>query len=275
MDEEEVKDYELDEDALEEESGYRVKLDSFEGPLDLLLHLIKRSKIRICDIFVSDITGQFLEFIERDIDSVDIDRASEFFGMAAYLLEIKAKALLPKPETPQGETEEDDGSELIRRLEEYELYKAETEKLKARETVDTFSRAPDMSVGDERTVLRDMTMDGLYEALRKIFERAERRSLDKTPKEIVRDPFTVEEKQVFIRRTLDERDSVHFDELFGEDATKSEVITTFQALLELMKLQFLTARQEEVFGDIYLVKIHTEDNRSDAETAGRRYLLWI
>ncbi len=268
MDEEEVKDYELDEDALEEESGYRVKLDSFEGPLDLLLHLIKRSKIRICDIFVSDITGQFLEFIERDIDSVDIDKASEFFGMAAYLLEIKAKALLPKPETPQGETEEDDGSELIRRLEEYELYKAETEKLKARETVDTFSRAPDMSVGDERTVLRDMTMDGLYEALRKIFERAERRSLDKTPKEIVRDPFTVEEKQVFIRRTLDERDSVHFDELFGEDATKSEVITTFQALLELMKLQFLTARQEEVFGDIYLVKIHTEDNRSAAETAG-------
>lgn len=123
MDNDEIKDYELDEDALDEGSCYRVKLDSFEGPLDLLLHLIKRAKIRICDIFISDITGQFLEFIEKDIDSVDLDKASEFLGMAAYLLEIKAKALLPKPEVAQGESDEDDGSELIRRLEEYELYK--------------------------------------------------------------------------------------------------------------------------------------------------------
>ena len=256
MDDEEVKDYELDEDALEEGSGYRVKLDSFEGPLDLLLHLIKRAKIKIRDIFISDITGQFLEFIEQDIDNVDLDKASEFLGMAAYLLEIKAKSLLPKPETQQGETEEDDGSELIRRLEEYELYKSEMEKLKARETVDAFSRAPDLSVGDERTVLRDMTMEGLFEALKKIFERAERRSIDKTPKEIVRDPFTVEEKQEFIIKTLTEHESVHFIQLFDEDATKSEVITTFQALLELMKLQFLTASQQEVFGDIYIVKLH-------------------
>lgn len=255
MENDEVKDYELDEDALEEGDGYRVKLDSFEGPLDLLLHLIKRSKIRICDIFVSDITGQFLEFIERDIDDVDLDKASEFLGMAAYLLEIKAKSLLPKPETAQAGEQEDDGSELMRRLEEYELYKAETEKLKARETVDIYSRPPDVSVGDERTVLKSMDMEGLYAALRKIFERAERRSLDTTPKEIVRDPFTVEEKQEFIVRTLGQKNAVHFDELFGEDATRSEIITTFQALLELMKLQFLTAKQTEVFGDIYLVRI--------------------
>ncbi len=255
MDRDEVKDYEIDEDALEEGSGYRVRLDSFEGPLDLLLHLIKRAKIRICDIFVSDITGQFLEFIERDIDSVDLDKASEFLGMAAYLLEIKAKSLLPKPESAADGEQEDDGSELVRRLEEYELYKAETEKLKERETVDVYSRLPDMSVGDERTVLKAMDMNGLYEALRKIFERAERRSLDRTPKEIARDPFTVEEKQEFIVRTLEEKNRVCFDELFGEDATRSEIITTFQALLELMKLQFLTARQTEVFGEIYLEKL--------------------
>ena len=264
MDNDEVKEYELDEDSLDEGSGYRVKLDSFEGPLDLLLHLIKRSKIRICDIFVSDITGQFLEFIEKDIDSVDLDKASEFLGMAAYLLEIKANSLLPKPETPRGETEEDDGSELIRRLEEYELYKNEMDKLKARETVDTFSRAPDLSVGDERTVLRDMTMEGLFEALKKIFERAERRSLDTTPKAIARDPFTVEEKQRFIIDTHTEKESVHFIQLFDEDATRSEVITTFQALLELMKLQFLTARQEEVFGDIYIVRLHADGEAATA-----------
>ena len=258
MDNDEIKDYELDEDTLDEGSGYRVKLDSFEGPLDLLLHLIKRAKIRLCDIFISDITGQFLEFIEKDIDSVDLDKASEFLGMAAYLLEIKAKALLPKPEVAQGESEEDDGSELIRRLEEYELYKSEMDKLKARETVDTFSRAPYLSVGDERTVHKDMTMEGLFEALKKLFERAETRTLDTTPKAIARDPFTVEEKQELIIKTLTEKSSVHFDQLFGEDATKSEIITTFQALLELMKLQFLTAKQEEVFGDIYLVRVGEE-----------------
>lgn len=251
----EVKDYELDEDALESESGYRVKLDMFEGPLDLLLHLIKRAKIRICDIYVSDITRQFLEFIEEDIDNVDLDKASEFLGMAAYLLEIKAKALLPKPEVQKDDSEEDDGSELIRRLEEYELYKKEMDKLKELETVGVRFREPDITVGDERTVLKDMTMEGLFAALKKLYEKAERRSLDTTPKEIVRDPFTVEEKQEFIVESLNEKKQMSFTDLFGEEPTVNEIITTFQALLELMKLQFLTAEQTEVFGEIDLIKL--------------------
>lgn len=251
----EVKNYELDEDALESESGYRVKLDMFEGPLDLLLHLIKRAKIRICDIYVSDITRQFLEFIEEDIDNVDLDKASEFLGMAAYLLEIKAKALLPKPEVQKDDSEEDDGSELIRRLEEYELYKKEMDKLKELETVGVRFREPDITVGDERTVLKDMTMEGLFAALKKLYEKAERRSLDTTPKEIVRDPFTVEEKQEFIVESLNEKKQMRFADLFGEEPTVNEIITTFQALLELMKLQFLTAEQTEVFGEIDLIKL--------------------
>lgn len=255
MVDDEIKDYELDEDALESESGYRVKLDMFEGPLDLLLHLIKRAKIRICDIFISDITRQFLEFIEEDIDNVDLDKASEFLGMAAYLLEIKAKALLPKPEIQKEDADEDDGSELIRRLEEYELYKKEMDKLKELETVGVRFRDPDITVGDERTVLKDMTMEGLFAALKKLYEKAEKRSLDITPKEIVRDPFTVEEKQEFIKETLSEKKKMHFTELFGEEPTVNEIITTFQALLELMKLQFLTAEQTEVFGDINLIKL--------------------
>ena len=255
MDDEEVKDYELDDDSLDGGSGLRVKLDAFEGPLDLLLHLIKRAKIRICDIYVSDITRQFLEYIE-DIDKVDLDKASEFLGMAAYLLEIKAKSLLPKPETPHNE-EEDDGSELIRRLEEYELYKKETEKLKELEAVGTHFREPDKTVGDERTVLKDMTIEGLFEALRKIYERAEKRSLEITPKEIVRDPFTVSEKIDHIRATLDDKHKMKFTELFGDYPTVNEVITTFQALLELMKLQYLTAEQSETFGEIDLTKLDT------------------
>ncbi len=257
MDEEEIRDYEQDEDALEEGSGLRVKLDAFEGPLDLLLHLIKRAKIRICDIYVSDITRQFLEYVE-DIDQVDLDKASEFLGMAAYLLEIKAKSLLPKPEIPQTDEDEDDGSELIRRLEEYELYKKETEKLKSMEAVGMHYREPDKTVGDERTVLKDMTMEGLFEALRKIYERAEKRSLEITTREIVRDPFTVNDKIEYIRGALTIKKQVKFTELFPEQTTVNEVITTFQALLELMKLQYLTAKQTEVFGEIDLVKIAEE-----------------
>lgn len=251
---EEIKDYELDEDLLEDGGGYRVKLATFEGPLDLLLHLIKRSKIKISEIFVSDITRQFLEYIE-ELDTIDLDKASEFLGMAAYLLEIKAKSLLPKPEIEREGEEEDDGSELIRRLEEYELYKRETEKLKNLETVGMHFREPDQTVGDERYMLKDMTMDGLFAALRKIFERAEKRTLETVPKEIVRDPFTVEEKTAHIKASLEFSGKMKFTELFGDYPTVNEVITTFQALLELMKLQYLTAEQTETFGDIDLVKL--------------------
>lgn len=250
----EVKDYEIDDDALEEGSGYRVKLDAFEGPLDLLLHLIKRSKIKICDIYVSDITRQFLQYIE-ELDAIDLDKASEFLGMAAYLVEIKAKSLLPKPEILREGEEEDDGSELIRRLEEYELYKKETEKLKDLETVGMHYREPDHTVGDDRFILKDMTMDGLFAALRKIFERAEKRTLEGVPKEIVRDPFTVDEKIAHIRSSIEFDGKLRFSELFSDYPTVNEIITTFQALLELMKLQFLTAEQSETFGEINLKKL--------------------
>ena len=204
MENDEVKDYELDEDALEEGDGYRVKLDSFEGPLDLLLHLIKRSKIRICDIFVSDITGQFLEFIERDIDDVDLDKASEFLGMAAYLLEIKAKSLLPKPETAQAGEQEDDGSELMRRLEEYELYKAETEKLKTRAVSLTFDKL--LAEKSEKFALLCKVFAGgrgfgkLTDVLQKSYEKA-----------IVRADFNA-----FLRELPSRYDEEHFARLAEE-----------------------------------------------------------
>ncbi len=253
----EEKDFELDEDSLEGGEGYRVKLDLFEGPLDLLLHLIRRAKISISEIFVSDITRQFVQIVQN-AEKLDFDKASEFLAMAAYLLEIKAKSLLPKPEIPTAE-DEDDGSELVRRLEEYEMYKRETEKLKDRETINMHFREPDQTVGDERLVLKDMTMDGLFAALQKIYDRMEKRSMDTTPKEIVRDPFTVDEKIAYIRTTLDGAGHTKFSELFDDYPTVNEVTTTFQALLELMKMQYLTAKQEEIFGEITLLKLDTKE----------------
>ena len=239
---EEIREFESDDDSLGE--SYSIKLDMFEGPLDLLLHLIKRAKIRICDIFVSDITKQFVEIINNS-EILDLDKASNFLSMAATLLEIKAKSLLPKPEIPSQEDDEEK-NELIR-------------KLKDLETVNMHFRNPDPTVGDERTVLKDMTMDGLLEALKKIYSRIEKRSIDTTPKEIVRDPFTVEEKITSIRNTLDAVGKTRFSDLFGERTTVNEVTTTFQAILELMKIQYLTAQQNEIFGEIGLVKLEEKE----------------
>lgn len=232
---------------------YRVRLDAFEGPLDLLLHLIKTAKIEIKDIFVSQITEQYLEYIE-ELREIDLENASEFIEMAAWLVEIKTKSLLPKPQEEVPE-EEDPEKQLIRRLEEYKLYKEASLKMKEQETVGIMYRAPDDSVGEARFMLKDMTMDGLMKALQKMFLKMEKRQITHKERHITLDRFTVAEKMSHIRDFMLLRQTARFDELFEEDYSKSEIITTFQALLELLKLQFVKAEQKEVFGEILLTKV--------------------
>ena len=235
------------------EASYKVKLESFEGPLDLLLHLIKAAKIEIKDIFVSQITEQYIEYI-NDIKEVDLENASEFIEMAAWLIEIKSKSLLPKPQEEVPE-EEDSEKQLIQRLEEYKLYKEACQKMKEQETVGIHFRSPDSSVGEPRFVLKDMTMEGLMKALRKMFLKMEKRSITQKERHITLDRFTVAEKMSHIKDFMLLRDTATFDELFEDDYSKSEIITTFQALLELLKLQFVKAEQQEIFGKILLKKV--------------------
>ena len=236
----------------EEYEGYHVRLEKFEGPLDLLLHLVKIKKIEIKDIFVSHITEQYLEYMSEVAD-LDLERASEFLETAATLLEIKARRLLPKPQEELPE-EEDPEKQFIRRLEEYKLYKEAGAKMKEQETVDIMYRPPDPSVGEPRFVLKDMTMDGLMAALKKMFLKMEKRSITQKERHITLDRFTVAEKMSHIRDFMYDREVARFDELFDDDYSKSEIITTFQALLELLKLQFITAEQKEVFGEIIIRK---------------------
>ena len=235
------------------EASYKVKLESFEGQLDLLLHLIKAAKIEIKDIFVSQITEQYIEYI-NDIKEVDLENASEFIEMAAWLIEIKSKSLLPKPQEEVPE-EEDSEKQLIQRLEEYKLYKEACQKMKEQETVGIHFRSPDASVGEPRFVLKDMTMEGLMKALRKMFLKMEKRSITQKERHITLDRFTVAEKMSHIKDFMLLRDTATFDELFEDDYSKSEIITTFQALLELLKLQFVKAEQQEIFGEILLKKV--------------------
>ena len=240
-----------------EATGYAVKLENFEGPLDLLLHLIKKAKIPIEDIFVSKITEQYLAYMDQ-IKEVDLDRASEFIETAALLLEIKSKSLLPKPPVEE-EDPEDAKKELIQRIQEYKLYKEASLKMKELETVDILYRDPDPSVGQTKFVLRDMTMDGLVKALQKLFLKMEQNALKPKERQIQLDRYTVEDRIGYIKDIMLLKPAVSFFDLFEPDYSKSEIITTFQALLELLKLQVVKAEQNEIFGDIMIRRTESEN----------------
>lgn len=252
-------------DAEEEGSSksFRVVLSDFDGPLDLLLHYVKLEKINIEDIFISDITDQYLKAMEG-IDELDMEEAADFIVVAATLLEIKSKRLLPKIEEPVlQQDEEDPEQELITRLKEYKLYKEAAEKMREQEILDMHFRAPDDTVGTPRLILKDMTTNGLMNALKKLFDKiGERQQLHKV-KMIERDPFTVEEKIEFIRDRFKIVEQCTFDELFDEDYTVGEVVTTFSALLDLVKGQEVGVRQEDVFTTITIVKRRPEENAGD------------
>lgn len=241
----------------EEHTGYHVVLKNYDGPLDLLLDMVKRAKIRIEDIFISDITEQYLAAMEQ-LDELDMEQAADFIEVAATLLEIKSRALLPRPEVVET-PEEDPKAQLIQRIDEYRIYKEAAEKMREREIINMHYRAPDESVGQPRLVLKDMSTEGLVKALRKMFDKlGVKQSVIKTRK-IENDPFTVAQKITFIRDRMRIRERVNFDELFDEDFTVNEIITTFQALLELLKAQEVEAEQADTFETITIIRKNITD----------------
>ena len=230
---------------------YSTKLDNFEGPLDLLLHLIKEAKIEIKDIFVSEVTEQFLAYI-NSFQTLDVDKASEYLVMAATLIEIKSKSILPQDD--EFDDIEDEQQTIIRNLEEYKLLKEASQKLKAQENVDRFYKEPDKSVGDVKIVYNDFNLEGLISAFSKLLMRVDdKKRQENTLKEIPKEVFTVKEKVQHIRTTLLDKKEMSFFELFSSKYTKNELITTFQAMLELLKLQYIKVTQNGVFDDITIL----------------------
>ena len=228
---------------------YSTKLSNFEGPLDLLLHLIKEAKIEIKDVFVSEVTEQFLTYI-NGVDVLNVDKASEYLNMAATLLEIKSKSILPKIEEYLDDLEDPEQA-LIRQLEEYKLFKDASEKLKDQENVSRFYKEPDKSVGDVKIVYNDFNLDGLIAAFSKLLMRIDdKKHQENVLKEIPKEVFTVKDKVEHIRAVLLEKKEASFFEMFSSYYTKNELITTFQAMLELLKLQYITVEQNGVFDDI-------------------------
>jgi len=230
---------------------YSTKLENFEGPLDLLLHLIKEAKIEIKDIFVSQVTEQFLLYMEG-VSVLDVDKASEYLNMAATLLEIKSKSILPKVEDFTDDIEDPEQA-LIRQIEEYKLFKEASVKLKDQENIDRFYKMPDKSVGDVRIVYNDFNLDGLIQAFSKLLMRVDdKKRQENVLKEIPKEVFTVKDKVDHIRNILLDRKVVSFFEMFPSRYTRTELITTFQAMLELLKLQYIAVEQNGVFDDITL-----------------------
>ena len=234
---------------------YTTVLSNFEGPLDLLLYLINREEIEIKDIFVSQVTEQFLDYM-KGLPYLDVDKVTDYLNIAASIIKIKAQALVPNlEEDPEIEQEiEDDKAELIRALEEYRLIKEEMAKLKELETVGYYFKEPDRDVGETRTVftLDNLDRDGLIDAIKRVLVRHEEDMEGEEFREIPRDEYTVSQKITFILEVFEGNKEVRFEELFTKDYTRGEIVTTFQALLELLKHQFLHVRQENAFGQIYI-----------------------
>lgn len=234
------------------------KLENFSGPLDLLLSLIKKSKLEIEDVEISKLTEQYLE-VMKDISTVDLEVASEFIEYAAILIEIKSKKLLPKIEVE--EDDELDPEYILKlRLREYQMFKEVNEKLKTLESNDKFYKQPEKEANKFRIVIKDMNIDLLLDAFVGIMHKVNKVEKSKESKEIVKEVFTVEQKISSIKDTLISRDKLKFSELFLESASKDEVITTFMALLELIKMQVIRVSQDDIFSDIQIEKTGDEFN---------------
>ena len=250
------------ENAQDDVESFTVVLSNYDGPLDLLLDMVKHAKIRIEDIFISDITEQYLAAMDQ-VDELDLDQAADFIDIAATLLEIKSRALLPRQEELVEAPEDDPKTELINRIEEYRIFKEAAEKMRDREVINMHYRAPDDTVGQPRLVLKDMTTDGLVKALTKMFEKLGTRQKVFKTRKIDLDPFTVADKMDFITRRVNVSKRITFDELFDEDFTLNEIVTTFMALLELLKNQVVGAEQHEIFDTITIFKKTAEVSAED------------
>ena len=244
---------------------YNFKLENFEGPIHLLLALVKAAKVDIEEIFVSDITSQYLALMQQDMSNIDMDKATEFIQMAATLLEIKSKALLPKIDDELEDGEESDEERIKRQLRELELFKEASGLLKPLETLHRFYREPEYTEEDTRTVIKDFSFEKLLDAFAMLLHKIDNKPKAEEPKQIVRDRFSVAEKLYMISVAIREKKTMRFFELFEEDYTRSEIINTFLALLELLKKQVISADQEESFGDIVLTLKDNEGEIEDGE----------
>ncbi len=239
----------------ETDEEYKVRLDIFEGPLDLLLYLIKKDEIDIYDISIERITKQYLEYIDT-FKLLNIDLASEFVVMAANLMYIKSRTLLPKPEQPPEEDAEEDDPrwDLIRQLVEYKKFKDAANYLGQRELeqgelFEHIPEAPKFPAGPPPPP--NVSIFDLIRAFQNVLKRFQE---ELELGEIVDDPFTVSDKIEYLLEHFQPGVSEPFTKMFTEATSRTEVIVTFLALLELIRLKQFRFEQTDVLGEIQVIR---------------------
>lgn len=230
----------------------QVKIDSFEGPLDLLLHFVKESKVDILEVSILDIANQYLDFIHQ-MESLNLNIASEYLVMASELIEIKSRKLLPRKVADDESGEEEDPEVLlINRLIEYQKYKDMTKSFKEMEELrqEIFTKSPESlkEYSDSEVVVSsDVTLDDLVLAFQKFLKRKEEEKPLST--KVTKSEITVEERRADIRNILRDRKRVDFVSLF-DVCTKEYVVVTFLTILEMAKQKEILIKQDSNFENI-------------------------
>ena len=256
--------------------GIPVKLEAFEGPLDLLLHLIEKNKIDIYDIPIVEITEQYMEYI-RQMQEENLNIMSEFMVMAATLLDIKCKMLLPKEVTEEGE-EKDPREELVQQLLEYKMYKYMSYELRDRMAVASrcVYRAESMPKEvleyrlpvDIQELIGDLTLAKLQNIFNSIIKRQENKVDPIRSKfgKIEKEEVSLEDKMSDLELYARTHRYFSFRGLLEKQSSKIQVIVTFLAILELMKTGVITIEQEHLFDDIQITSLKYEEQQEDGET---------
>lgn len=241
-----------------------VKFNVFEGPMELLYHLIEKNEIDIYDIPIAELADQYIDYIKKF--PKDMESISNFLIMASSLLEIKSKMLIPKPKIQEEENYDDPRAELVKRLLEYKKFKEISNLLKSRQEdgysvvfkesedeIKTISAANTPEIED---ILSNVTMDTLLDIFKDVLKRKDLKvdKIRSTFNSVKKDPFTIEEKISYIKEILRTKKSFSFEEIFKNDTEKIEVVTTFLALLELIKIKEIKVQQVDTFDKIIISK---------------------
>lgn len=239
----------------------KIKVADFEGPFDLLLHLIKKNKMNIYNVEIYKITNQYLEYLnERKV--MDLEITSEFIVVAATLIEIKSKNLLPKVKVnEEEESEEDIEKRLMERLIEYKKIKSVSEFFKSRYTSvgEVYSKKPEVIEEikgeiDNSDIFKNLTLLDLYNIYNKILEgyREKQNKVNVVQKKIYVDKYKIEDKMQELLDRFNHNEVVEFRNLMKESSCKLETVVTFLALLELIKIRTINVYQDESFGNILI-----------------------
>lgn len=244
---------------------YRIELDSFQGPLDLLLHLVKKNELDIYDIPVAEITRQYLSYLEV-MRELNLDVASEFLVMASTLIHLKSRMLLPVDEVEEEEDGEDPREELIRRLLEYQKYKKAAEELGTRPALgrDVFARPEGETPSPGEDTYIEANLFQLMDAFQRVLTEAERRK----PHEVTRESYTIEEGIEHIESLMTRRGSLRFGDLFHGQETRRQIVTIFLGVLELIKKGRINAVQEDQNAPLRIIPVPGTEPVSPTGDAG-------